>query len=121
MVQGFAWFAYPDPFRDESQPVGHPFADGGAGAVQAPPEVVFFQPVRADDAGIHNESQADSYLVVTKTMLHPKTNKGWEVDPASLTDKYKTADNAVRITRVIQVHKTRQGEVIQGEFKVAAE
>ncbi|HEV3162647.1 MAG TPA: hypothetical protein VGZ22_01305 [Isosphaeraceae bacterium] len=117
LVQGFVWYAYPDPFRDESLPTGHPFG-GADGVAQAPAEVVFYRPLVSGDTGIHNEIKADVYLVVTKTMLHPKINKGWEVDPALLTEKFKTGDEQVRMTRVIKLHKTRCGEVTEGEFRL---
>ncbi|HWE37798.1 MAG TPA: hypothetical protein VG406_14615 [Isosphaeraceae bacterium] len=118
LVHGFAWYAYPDPFRDESQPPGHPFG-GADGAAKVPDEVVFYRPLAPGDAGIHNEIKPDVYLVVTRTMLHPKINKGWEVDPALLTEKFKTGDEQVRMTRVIKAHKTRCGEVTEGEFRLA--
>jgi hypothetical protein len=120
LVHGYAWYTYPDVFgldpKDAGDP-GHPFASG-RGEVRAPAEVVYFRPVLATDSGLRNERHDPSYLVLTKTQLHPVLSKGWESDPAVLSEKFQTADGKVRMVRIVELHHRRAGDVMECELRV---
>jgi hypothetical protein len=120
LVHGYAWYTYPDVFgldaKDATDP-GHPFASC-PGEVHAPPEVIYFRPVQPADTGVRNEPRDHSYLVMTKTQLHPMMCKGWEADPAVLTDKFKTQDGKVKIVRIVELHHRRAGDLMECEIKV---
>src|SRR5437870_8419545 len=84
VVRGFAWYTYPDLFGVEDESTvepGHPFS-ARMGEVVAPSEVVYFRPAHPADAGLGNERRAHSYLIFTRTSLHPKICNGWESEPA---------------------------------------
>jgi hypothetical protein len=120
LVKGFAWVAFPDVFGLDVTEVadpGHPFAFS-AGQVSAPPEVVYFRPACSGDAGVNNEFHPHSYLVLTKTQLHPKVCNGWDSDPAMLTEKYKTEDGKVKMLRVIGLHHRNRGDLVECELKI---
>jgi hypothetical protein len=120
LVHGYAWYTYPDVFgldaQDAADP-GHPFAFA-PGGVRAPAEVVFFRPVFPADTGVRNEHRDHSYLVLTKTPLHPVVCKGWESDPAVLTEKFKTEDNKAKMVRIVELHHRRAGDIMECELKV---
>jgi len=121
LVKGFAWYAYPDVFgldTTELADPGHPFAFS-PGEVKAPVEVVYFRPTHKADTGVHNEHQTHSYLVLTKTPLHPRVCKGWDSDPAVLTDKFKTQDGKVRMSRIVAIHNRHMGDLVECELSVA--
>jgi len=119
-VRGYAWYTYPDVFgldpKDATDP-GHPFSSG-PGEVHAPAEVVYFRPVVPADSGLRNELRDHSYLVLTKTQLHPMMSKGWESDPAVLSDKFQTADGKVRMIRIVELHHRRAGDIMECELRV---
>ena len=120
VIHGFAWYTYPDVFGledAEAADPGHPFSSR-PGEVLAPPEVVYFRAASPADAGCRNEKHDHAYLVMTKTQLHPKVSNGWESEPAALTDKYKTEDGKVRMVRIVEMHHSRHGEVMECELKV---
>ena len=120
LVHGYAWLTYPDVFGLDATEVtdpGHPFAFD-PGEVRAPAEVVFFRPASRADAGIKNECQPHSYLVLTKTQLHPRVSKGWDSDPAMLSDKFKSEDGKVKILRIIGVHQRHRGDLMECELKI---
>jgi hypothetical protein len=120
LIHGYAWYTYPDVFgldpKDLTDP-GHPFASG-PGQVRAPAEVLYYRPVRAADTGVRNELRDHSYLVMTKTQLHPLVCKGWEADPAILTDKFKSEDGKAKIVRIVELHHRRAGDIMECELKV---
>jgi hypothetical protein len=120
LVHGYAWYTYPDVFgldaSDATDP-GHPFAIG-AGQVRAPADVLFFRPVRPTDTGIRNEQRDHAYLVLTKTPLHPQVSKGWESDPALLTEKFKSEDSKAKMVRIVELHHRRAGDIMECELKV---
>lgn len=120
VVHGYAWYSYPDVFgldgNDASGP-GHPFSSG-PGEVHAPAEVVYFRPVFPADAGLRNELRDHAYLVLTKTQLHPMMSKGWEADPAVLSEKFQTADGQARMLRIVELHRRRAGDLMECELKV---
>src|SRR5262249_13233733 len=101
----------------EAADPGHPFSSC-PGEVLAPPEVVYFRAANPADAGFRNEHHDHAYLVMTKTQLHPKVSNGWESEPAFLPDKFKTKDGKVRMVRIVEMHKSRHGEVMECELKV---
>jgi hypothetical protein len=120
VLHGFAWFAYPDLFGVEDESAvdpGHPFSER-PGQVAAPPEVIYFRPASPKDAGVANEQRAHSYLVLTKTQLHPKLCRGWDSEPAVLTDKFKTEDNKVKLVRIVQQHHRHSGKLLECELKI---
>jgi hypothetical protein len=121
LVHGYAWVTYPDVFGLENPEVtepGHPFAFG-PGEVTAPAEVVFYRRASLGDAGVRHDIQPNSYLVLTKTQLHPRVSKGWESDPAALTEKFKSEDGKVRMLRIIGVHhRNRAGDLMECELKI---
>jgi hypothetical protein len=121
LVHGYAWVTYPDVFGLDATEVtdpGHPFAFG-PGAASTPAEVVYFRPANSADTGVRNEFQKHSYLVLTKTPLHPRVTKGWESDPAVLTEKFKTEDEKVKMLRIIGVHhRNRAGDLMECELKI---
>jgi hypothetical protein len=121
LVHGYAWLTYPDVFgleETEAADPGHPFAFG-PGEVSAPAEVVYFRPASSADAGFQNECQPHSFLVLTKTQLHPRVTKGWESDPAMLTEKFKTEDGKVKMLRIVCVHnRSRAGGLMECELKI---
>jgi hypothetical protein len=120
IVHGFAWYAYPEVFgleAEEAPDPGHPFAPR-PGEVLAPAEVVYFRPAHPADAGVGNEHRPHSYLVLTKTQLHPKVGKGWDSDPAALTDKFKTEDGKVKMARIVQLHHRHVGDLLECELRV---
>jgi hypothetical protein len=121
MIHGFAWYTYPAPVfgleDEETTDPGHPFASS-AGAVRAPEEVLYFRPANPADTGLTNPSQANAYLVISKTQHHPRVAPGWESDPASLTDKFKTADGKVKLARIVQLHKRHSGDLLECELKL---
>lgn len=124
-VHGFAWFVCPDTFGLESDEVevkdpGQPFGSND-GAMQMPPEVLFFRPIDPNDAGIRNEKRGHSYLVLTKLQLHPRLNSGWEAEPAGLTDKFKTSDGQVKMAKMVQVHRRHVGELLECELSFEGE
>src|SRR4051812_13194345 len=101
VIHGFAWFTYPATFGledDDAVDPGHPFASS-SGSMLVPDEVLYHRPVQQDDAGILNPRQANSYLVLTRTLHHPRVCDGWDSDPAALTGTFKSADGRVKITR----------------------
>jgi hypothetical protein len=120
LVHGYAWYTYPDVFgldaADATNP-GHPFSSG-PGEVHAPAEVVYFRPVCPTDAGLRNELRDHSYLVLTRTQLHPMMSKGWESDPAMLSEKFQSADGKVRMVRIVELHHRRAGDIMECELKV---
>ncbi len=106
LVHGFAWYTFPDVFGLDVTEVadpGHPFSFG-PGEVSAPAEVVYFRPAKSGDAGVRNEIHPHSYLVLTKTQLHPRVSRGWDSDPAILTEKFKTEDGKVKMLRIVGMH-----------------
>jgi hypothetical protein len=120
LVHGYAWYTYPDVFGVEAPDAtgpGHPFSFG-PGEVHAPTEVVYFRPVAAADSGLRNELRDHSFLVMTKNQLHPMMAKGWESDPAVLTEKFQTADGKVRMVRIVELHHRRAGDLMECELKV---
>jgi hypothetical protein len=120
LVHGFAWYAHPDVFALDTTEItdpGHPFAFS-PGEVKAPVEVVYFRPVHEADAGVRNEHQTHSYLILTKTPLHPRLCNGWDSDPAVLTDKFKTEDGKVNMFRIVEVHRRHVGDLMECELKV---
>jgi len=120
LIRGYAWYTYPDVFGLDTNGAtdpGHPFG-AGPGEVRAPAEVVYFRPVFPTDSGLNNEHRDHSYLVMTKTQLHPMTSKGWDADPAVLTDKFKTQDGKVRMVRIVELHHRRAGDIMECEIKV---
>jgi hypothetical protein len=120
LVHGYAWLTYPDVFgldvTDVADP-GHPFAFG-PGEVSAPAEVVYFRPANSADVGLKNECQPHSYLVLTKTPLHPKVTKGWDSDPAMLTEKFKTDDGKVKMLGIVGLHRRNRGDLLECELKI---
>jgi len=121
LVHGYAWYTYPDVFGLDVTEVadpGHPFAFG-PGEVSTPAEVVYFRSANSGDAGVRNEFHAHSYLVLTKTQLHPRVSKGWDSDPAVLTEKFKTDDGKVKMLRIIGIHhRHNRGDLMECELKV---
>jgi hypothetical protein len=121
LVHGYAWVTHPDVFGLDVTEVtnpGHPFASG-PGEVNAPAEVVYFRPASSGDAGLKNECQSHSYLVLTKTQLHPRVSSGWDSDPAVLSEKFKTEDGKVKMLRIISVqHRNRAGDLMECELKI---
>src|SRR5262245_15357680 len=90
LVHGYAWVTHPDVFGLDVTEVtnpGHPFSFR-PGEVTMPAEVVYFRPASPGDAGVGNELLPHSYLVFTKTQLHPRVSNGWDSDPAILTEKF---------------------------------
>jgi hypothetical protein len=120
MIHGFAWYTFPDRFgleeEDDADP-GHPFSSC-PGQVLTPAEVVYYRPAHATDAGVRNQHRSHSYLVLTRTQLHPKVCHGWESEPAALTDNFKSDDAKLRMVRIIQNIRTRQGEILECEMKL---
>jgi hypothetical protein len=86
--------------------------------VHPPAEVVYFRPVVPADAGVRNEHRDHSYLVMTKTQLHPMMCRGWESDPAILSDKFQTGDGKVKMYRIVELHHRRAGDLLEIELKV---
>ena len=121
LVHGYAWVTYPDVFGldvTENADPGHPFAFR-PGEVSTPAEVVYFRPASSADAGFKHECQPHSYLVLTKTQLHPMVTRGWESDPAVLTEKFKTEDGKVKLLRILGVHhRNRSGDLMECELKI---
>jgi hypothetical protein len=120
LVHGYAWLTHPDVFGIDPTEVtdpGHPFAFD-LGEVRAPAEVVFFRPASSGDVGVNNEMQPYSYLVLTKTQLHPRVKNGWDSDPAILTDKFKTEDGKVKMLRIIGLHHRHRGDLLECELKI---
>jgi hypothetical protein len=120
LIKGYAWYLYPDEFGlDDGAAAdpGHPFGSG-SGEVRAPAEVLFFRPIVPADTGLANERRDHSYLVMTKTLLHPMMAKGWDAAPAALTEKFKTQDGKVRMVRVVELHHRRHGDIMECEIKV---
>jgi hypothetical protein len=121
VLHAFAWYTYPDVFgleEDvEAADPGHPFS-ASPGKVAPPDEVVYYRPVDPADTGVHNEKRANAYLVLSKTQHHPRVSPGWESEPASLTDKFKTADGKVRMGRIVQHHKRHSGDLLEVELKI---
>jgi hypothetical protein len=120
IVHGFAWYVCPDVFGldsgDTADP-GHPFATDH-GQLAAPVEVVYFRPVNPADSGVCNEPRAHSYLVMTKTQLHPKLSRVWDSEPAVLTEKFKTDDGKVKMVRIVQQHHRHSGNLLECELRV---
>jgi hypothetical protein len=121
LVHGYAWVTHPDVFGLEVTEVadpGHPFAFG-PGEVTAPAEVVYYRRASLADAGLSNEFQPHSYLVLTKNQLHPRVCNGWESDPAILTEKFKSEDGKVRMLRIVNIHhRNRAGDLMECELKI---
>jgi hypothetical protein len=121
LIRGFAWYTYPEFFGFDDAEVtnpGHPFALGATGEVKTPAEVVYFRATSAADTGTRNEIRAHSFWVLTKTQLRPLVSRGWDSDPAVLTDKFKTEDGTVRMVRVVELHHRHAGDLMECEFKV---
>ena len=120
VIHGYAWYTYPDVFGFDGQDApdpGHPFAFA-PGEVHPPAEVVFFRPVFPADAGVRNERRDHSYLVLTKTQLHPMMSRGWESDPAVLSEKFQSGDGKVKMFRIVELHHRRAGDLLECELKV---
>jgi hypothetical protein len=120
LVHGYAWLTHPDVFGLDTTDVadpGHPFAFD-PGQVKAPPEVVYFRPAHSGDTGFNNELQPHSYLVLTKTQLHPKVSNGWDSDPAILSEKFKTEDGKVKMLRIVGMHHRHRGDLLECELSV---
>ena len=120
IVRGYVWFAYPDALGldlEEITDPGHPFATP-SGDIKAPEEVLYFRPIDPRDAGIRNEAKSHAYLVITKTQHHPRLTPGWESDPAGLTDKFRTADGRMKMSRMIQVHRRHAGDLVECEMAI---
>lgn len=120
LVHGYAWLTYPDVFALDPAQIdnpGHPFANGH-GETKAPAEVVYFRPASDGDAGVSNEHHPHSYLVLTKNQLHPIVNKGWDSDPAMLSDKFKTEDGKVKMLRIVGLHRRHRGDLLECELRI---
>jgi hypothetical protein len=120
MVRGYAWLAFPDEFIfgiDLVVDPGHPFG-APDGRVVVPEEVLYHRLVDPSDVGVCNPPRALTYLVMSRMQHHPRLSKGWESEPAMLTDKFRTADGKVRLARVIQYHHRHSGELIECELQV---
>lgn len=120
VLHGFAWYTYPDVFGAEPETLGdpgHPFASP-AGDVRIPEEVVYYRPTQPADAGVRNPQRDHSYLVLSATQFHPRLGNGWESEPATLTDTFKTADGKVRMVKVVQIHHRHSGDLMECELKV---
>ncbi len=121
LIRGFAWYTYPDVFGVEVAEMpdpGHPFALGTTGELRAPAEVLYFRPAKSADAGMRNEFREHSYWVLTKTQLRPLVSRGWDSDPAVLTDKFKTEDGKVKLFRIVDLHHRHTGDIMECEFKI---
>jgi hypothetical protein len=119
-LHGFAWYAFPDLIgvtTGDAVDPGHPFANG-SGGVSASQEVLYFKRFKAEDTGVLNEQRDHAYLVLTRTQLHPKLAKGWESEPAVLSDKFKSQDGRVRMTRIVEKHHRHSGDVVECELRV---
>src|SRR5262249_47914 len=116
-IHGFAWYATPDIFAEEVPDPGHPFCSC-PGEIATPEEVIYFRPFDPADAGVDNERRTPAYLVISKTQLHPRLCKGWESEPAALSDKFKTADGKVRMVRVVHQHHRHAGKLLECELRV---
>jgi hypothetical protein len=122
VLRAFAWYTYPDVFGLDDDDAaaadpGHPFASA-PGKVAAPEEVVYHRPVNPADSGLYNEKRANAYLVLSKTQHHPRVSPGWESEPASLAETFKTADGKVKMGRIVQRHKRHSGELLEIELKI---
>ena len=124
LVRGFVWYTFPDTFGLEDEEAatdpGHPFATS-TGKVQLPEEVLYYRPTNPADTGVFNEQRASTYLVVTKMQHHPRCCNGWDSEPAVLGEKFKTADGAVKLTKIVQKHKRHAGELLECELKIEGE
>jgi hypothetical protein len=123
-LHGFAWYAYPDVLElaegganEAAADPGHPFANG-KGGVHAPVEVVYFKRTKPGDLGVLNEHRDNGWLVLTSTQLHPKLCRGWESEPAVLSDTYKSEDGKVKMIQILHKHKRHMGELIECDLKV---
>lgn len=119
-MHGFAWYAYPDVFGDETTEAtepGHPF-DNGHGGVSAANEVLYFKRIHDDDAGVLNEKRDHGFFVLTRTQLHPKLANGWESEPANVTEGFKTHDGKARLIRLIARHRRHVGELVECEMRI---
>ena len=51
--------------------------------------------------------------------LHPRVCKGWDSDPAVLTEKFKTDDGKVKMLRIVGVHhRHNRGDLMECELKI---
>jgi hypothetical protein len=123
LVHGHAWLAYPDEFVfgiDLIVDPGHPFRDSD-GQVVVPEEVLYHRLINPADTGVYNPPRALTYLVMTKMQHHPRLSKGWESEPAVLSDKFKTADGKLRMARIVHCHHRHAGELLECELKLEGE
>ena len=123
IVHGYAWIAYPDALGldpDEISDPGHPF-EARPGELRTPEEVLYYRRVDPKDSGVVNPPHAHSYLVMTKMQHHPRLAGGWESDPATLTDKFKSADGKVKMSRMVHVHHRHAGDLMECELSVEVE
>src|SRR5262249_53147544 len=120
VLRGYAWFTYPDVFgaeEDAGSGPGHPFATS-SGEVRAPEEVLYYRPTDPTDTGVRNQQRDNSYLVLSKTQFHPRLSNGWESEPASLSEQFKTKDGKVRLVKIVQVHHRHSGDLMELELKI---
>jgi hypothetical protein len=120
LVHGYAWVTHPDIFGLDVTEVtdpGHPFSFR-PGEVTMPAEVVYFRPASPGDVGVGNELLPHSYLVLTKTQLHPRVSNGWDSDPAILTEKFKSQDGKARMLRIVGTHHRHHGDLMECELKI---
>jgi hypothetical protein len=123
IVHGFAWIAYPDTFgleTEEATDPGHPFQFGSS-EVKTPEEVLYYRALDPSDAGIRNTSHTHAYLMLTKLQLHPRLSSGWESEPATLTDKFKTGDGKVKMAKMVQTHRRHAGDLLECELSIEEE
>jgi hypothetical protein len=123
IVRGYAWLAFPDEFVfgiDLVVDPGHPFGTPD-GRVVVADEVLYHRLIHPSDTGVCNPPRVLTYLVMTRMQHHPRLCKGWESEPAVLTDKYRSADGRVRLTRVLHYHHRHVGELMECELKVEEE
>ena len=119
-LRGFAWYTYPDVLGlddDVAADPGHPFA-ATPGKISLPEEVLYFRPTDPADTGLFNERRSSAYLILSKTQHHPRVCNGWESEPASLTDKFKTQDGKVKVNKIVQHHKRHAGDLVECELKI---
>ncbi len=123
IVHGYAWIAYPDLLgvdADTDTDPGHPFGATPT-EIRAPEEVLYYRRVDARDSGLRNMPHHSSYLVMTKMQHHPRLRQGWESDPAVLSEKFKTIDGKVKMSKMVQVHHRHAGDLLECELSIEQE
>ena len=45
-------------------------------------------------------------------------SRGWESDPAVLSEKFQSGDGKVKMFRIVELHHRRAGDLLECELKV---